>query len=226
MMKKFLLVFCMMALFLVGCGAKDKAVEKVIEEIDSIGTVRLSDKDTIEQALNHYSQLTDRQKEAVENYVELMEAQDKLKELEEKAKAADTLQDVNEDSIFEALISDVTVEFISHYQEAEEEIILNQDNIMSAEASVIQTSHGTTDYSVQVQFDEEGTQKFKEATEALIGETISIVCDGTVVSAPVVYDVIENGVVMISGFASLEEAENLAAMLRQRNLGLQLQEVK
>ena len=226
MMKKFLLVFCMMALFLVGCGAKDKAVQKVMEEIDSIGTVRLSDKEAIEQALNHYSQLTDRQKEAVENYVELMEAQDKLKELEEKAKAADTLQDVNEDSIFEALISDVTVEFISHYQEDGEEIILNQDNIKSAEASVIQTLHGSADYSVQVQFDEEGTQKFKEATETLIGETISIVCDGTVVSAPVVYDVIENGVVMISGFASLEEAENLAAMLRQRNLGLQLQEVK
>ena len=226
MMKKISIFICIVSIFLVGCGAKDKAVQKVMEEIDSIGMVRLSDKDTIEQALNHYSQLTDRQKEAVENYVELMEAQDKLKELEEKAKAADTLQDVNEDSIFEALISDVTVEFISHYQEAEEEIILNQDNIMSAEASVIQTSHGLTDYSVQVQFDEEGTQKFKEATEALIGETISIVCDGTVVSAPVVYDVIENGVVMISGFASLEEAENLAAMLRQRNLGLQLQEVK
>lgn len=213
MMKKCLIVFCMVTLILVGCGAKDKAVEKVIEEIDSIGTVRLSDKEIIEQALNHYSQLTDRQKEAVENYVELMEAQDKLKKLEEKAKAAYTLQDV-------------TVEFISHYQEDEEEIILNQDNIKSAEASVIQTSHGTTDYYVQVQFDEEGTQKFKEATAALIGETISIVCDGTVVSAPVVGGVIEDGCVLISGFASLEEAENLAAMLRQRNLGLQLQEVK
>ena len=221
MMKKISIFICIVSIFLVGCGAKDKAVEKVIEEIDSIGTVRLSDKDAIEQALKHYSQLTDRQNEAVENYVELMEAQDKLKELEEKAKAADTLQDVNEDSIFEALISDVTVEFISHYQEAEEEIILNQDNIKSAEASVIQTSHGSADYSVQVQFDDDGTQKFKEATEALIGEVITIVCDGTVVSAPVVYDVIENGVVMISGFASLEEAENLAAMLRQRTLGLQ-----
>ena len=226
MMKKISIFICIVSILLVGCSAKDKAVEKVIEEIDSIGTVRLSDKDTIEQALNHYSQLTDRQKEAVENYVELMEAQDKLKELEEKAKAADTLQDVNEDSIFEALISDVTVEFISHYQEAEEEIILNQDNIKSAEASVIQTSHGSADYFVQVQFDDDGTQKFKEATEALIGEVITIVCDGTVVSAPVVYDVIENGVVIISGFASLEEAENLAAMLRQRNLGLQRQEVK
>ena len=86
MMKKISIFICIVSIFLVGCGAKDKAVEKVIEEIDSIGTVRLSDKDAIEQALNHYSQLTDRQKEAVENYVELMEAQDKLKELEEKAK--------------------------------------------------------------------------------------------------------------------------------------------
>ncbi len=216
MMKKISIFICIVSILLVGCGAKDKAVEKVIEEIDSIGTVRLSDKDAIEQALNHYSQLTDRQKEAVENYVELMEVQDKLKELEEKAKLEEQAR------IAEA----VTVEFISHYQEDGEEIILNQDNIKSAEASVIQTSHGSADYSVQVQFDDDGTQKFKEATEALIGEVITIVCDGTVVSAPVVYDVIENGVVMISGFASLEEAENLAAMLRQRNLGLQRQEVK
>ena len=58
-----------------------------MDDINAIGTVEISDEDAIEKAESLYSTLTDKQKEQVNNYTDLLNARDKLdKLLEEKAK--------------------------------------------------------------------------------------------------------------------------------------------
>lgn len=70
-----------------------------------------------------------------------------------------------------------------------------------------------------------GTKLFKEATEKFIGQTISIVYDGKVISAPVVQVAITNGEAQISQ-GSYDEARNLASTIRIGALPLQLEEIR
>ena len=72
---------------LTGCAKIDEVSQKMMDDINAIGTVEISDKDAIEKAENLYGTLTDKQKEQVNNYADLLNARDELdKLLEEKAK--------------------------------------------------------------------------------------------------------------------------------------------
>lgn len=76
------------SVLLSGCATKiDEVSQKMMDDINAIGTVEISDEDAIEKAESLYSTLTDKQKEQVNNYTDLLNARDKLdKLLEEKAK--------------------------------------------------------------------------------------------------------------------------------------------
>lgn len=76
------------SVLLSGCATKiDEVSQKMMDDINAIGTVEISDEDAIEKAESLYSTLTDKQKEQVNNYADLLNARDKLdKLLEEKAK--------------------------------------------------------------------------------------------------------------------------------------------
>ena len=78
-MKKILFIV-VMAMLLVGCGkAKDDpVVNKMVNDIAALGDVSLSDADTVNKLLERYNALTDDQKEGVTNYIDLLEAQDKI----------------------------------------------------------------------------------------------------------------------------------------------------
>lgn len=70
-----------------GCTKIDEVSQKMMDDINAIGTVEISDEEAIEKAENLYSTLTDKQKEQVNNYADLLNARDALdKLLEEKAK--------------------------------------------------------------------------------------------------------------------------------------------
>lgn len=66
------------------------------------------------------------------------------------------------------------------------------------------------DYIVQLVFSENGTQKFAEATEHLVGEVISIRIDDELICAPIVNSKIDTGKVIISSSYTLEDAQELA----------------
>ena len=76
------------SVLLSGCTAKiDEVSQKMMDDINAIGTVEISDEDAIEKAEKLYGTLTDKQKEQVNNYADLLNARDELdKLLEEKAK--------------------------------------------------------------------------------------------------------------------------------------------
>lgn len=77
-----LLVSC---LLLSGCGKIDDASQKIIDDINSIGDVSLTDQELIEKIEKTYSTLTDKQKDQINNYAILLEARDSLDELIKQA---------------------------------------------------------------------------------------------------------------------------------------------
>jgi len=75
---------------------------------------------------------------------------------------------------------------------------------------------------VALEFDEEGKQRFADATRNNIGKVIYIVMDEEIISAPVVQSAITNGQAMITGQFSGEEAEELASLIRAGSLPFNL----
>lgn len=75
---------------------------------------------------------------------------------------------------------------------------------------------------VSLKFNEEGKQRFAEATQNNIGKVIYIVMDEEVISAPVVQTAITDGQAMITGKFSGEEAEELASLIRAGSLPFNL----
>lgn len=67
---------------------------------------------------------------------------------------------------------------------------------------------------VAIEFTDEGAQKFADLTSANVGRTISILLDGEVLTAPRVNEPITGGKAVITGSRNLEEAHNLAVLLR------------
>ncbi len=85
----------------------------------------------------------------------------------------------------------------------------------------------TTPYPfVSIEFDREGTQLFGEATAKFLNQPIAIVLDDEVISAPVVRAVITDGKAVIEGNFGIEEAANLALLLRSGSLPVELVELE
>ena len=67
---------------------------------------------------------------------------------------------------------------------------------------------------VDLTFTPTGARKFAEVTAANVGKTIGIYLDGRLLQNPVVKEAIPSGRAEISGYESLEEAHNIAILLR------------
>lgn len=125
-------------------------------------------------------------------------------------------------AILEELGKPGSLEFI----DPEGNVVLDGTDVAEAEGGVAQDDTGNNQYVVSLQLTTEGTKKFAEATEENLGQQISIVYDGEVISAPVVQSVISDGRAQITGMESIEEARNLASTIRIGSLSLELEEVR
>ena len=75
------LFLCIM-LFVCACGKEiDPVSQKVMDDIESIGEITLEDEELIIKIKDTYNSLSDNQKDQVENYIDLLEAEEKLEEL-------------------------------------------------------------------------------------------------------------------------------------------------
>lgn len=79
---------------------------------------------------------------------------------------------------------------------------------------------------VALEFDEEGTEKFAQATEKYLNDRIFIFLDEEPVSAPTVQNVIADGKAIITGIPTAEEASNIALLLRSGALPVELEELE
>ena len=75
---------------------------------------------------------------------------------------------------------------------------------------------------VASEFTDEGADKFADLTAANVGHKIAILLDGEVLTAPVVNEPITGGKAVITGSRTLEEAKNLAILLRSGALPVKL----
>ena len=104
--------------------------------------------------------------------------------------------------------------------------VLTGMDVESAEAAVSQDNMKNREYVVELVLTSEGASKFATATSENIGNQISIVYDGNIISAPTVESAITGGRAQITGMADQEEAERLASSIRIGSLSLELEELR
>lgn len=75
---------------------------------------------------------------------------------------------------------------------------------------------------VNLEFEPDGAKAFAEITAANVGKHLAIVLDGNVLQAPSIKEPIPNGRAQISPYESLEEAHNIAILLRSGSLPVKL----
>lgn len=105
------------------------------------------------------------------------------------------------------------------------EAVLTGSDIVSAQAA-IDTSSGSNNYVVQLEFSEDGAKKFGEATTANVGKRIYIIYNDEVISAPMVKSAITNGSCVIDNMESYDAADTLATTIRIGALPLELKELQ
>ncbi len=102
-------------------------------------------------------------------------------------------------------------------------VLLTGDMVAAAEKQVgAVDEHSPSMPYVSLEFDEEGTRLFAEATEKNMGQVIHIVMDDEIISSPVVQTVITDGQAMITGQFDGEETEELASLIRAGSLPFDL----
>jgi len=94
-------------------------------------------------------------------------------------------------------------------------VILTGADLEDSYASINQGAPAAKQNEVVLKFTNEGAEKFFNATATFVGQIIYIYLDNEVISQPTVDEPIAGGTASISGgFATFEEASNLAALLR------------
>lgn len=86
---------------------------------------------------------------------------------------------------------------------------LTAADIQSAKALVVDDSFDRDYYVISLEFNEEGTQKFADATERLIGEELRIVVEGETICSPIINSQITDGKAQIDGDFTLEEVNDI-----------------
>ena len=106
------------------------------------------------------------------------------------------------------------------FRDEEGNTVLTGTDLKDAQAS---TNPQTGQNVVNLEFSDEGAQKFADLTMKNVGRTIAILFDGEVLTAPNVREPILGGRAEITGQKTLEEAQNLAVVLRSGALPVKVE---
>jgi hypothetical protein len=90
-------------------------------------------------------------------------------------------------------------------------VLLDQSDVKSAKAYVSGKTGGQL--VIGINFTDDGTKRFAEATRQNIGRRLAVVIDGKLSMAPRINSAIDGGVAQITGAFSKLEAQNIAARL-------------
>ena len=107
---------------------------------------------------------------------------------------------------------------LKYTEEGNEPVLLEKQAVLTGDAlidaSVHFSSGGFYEPVVGLKFSAEGAKKFAEITAANIGRRLAIVLDGKVQSAPNIKEAIPSGEAVITGRFTVEQAQDLALVLR------------
>lgn len=93
--------------------------------------------------------------------------------------------------------------------------VLTGDSLLNAEVSIDQSYN---EPYVSITFDKQGARRFRDITRQNVRKRLAIVLDNNVFSAPVIQEEIAGGQAQITGRFSMEEARDLAIILRAGTL--------
>lgn len=93
--------------------------------------------------------------------------------------------------------------------------VLTGDSLLNAEVSIDQSYN---EPYVSITFDKQGARRFRDITRQNVRKRLAIVLDNNVFSAPVIQEEIAGGQAQITGRFSMEEARDLAIVLRAGTL--------
>ena len=104
-------------------------------------------------------------------------------------------------------------------------LVLNGNDIESAEAGQITNENNQLEYVVQLKLKDSGKKSFAEATkqQAANDGTISIWLDDEMISNPTVENEIANGEAIINGMESVDTAKELAALITSGALPFEIE---
>lgn len=105
-------------------------------------------------------------------------------------------------------------------------VILTGKDVVDSKGVMQTDSNGVQKAVVTLKFNEEGTKLFAAATEKYQGQIIKIKLDNDVISSPTVNVVITTGEAVIEGMANIDEAGNLASLIRGGALPVKLDPVE
>ena len=104
-------------------------------------------------------------------------------------------------------------------------VLLTGDDVKNATAGM--TKNGTsTEYVIELTFNDDGAEKFAQATADNVGKPLYIVYNNEVISAPNVKEAINGGQASITGIDSYEDANKIAQTIRIGALPVQLTELR
>jgi len=123
------------------------------------------------------------------------------------------------DKLREAIAGTVAEGYeLKYSQEDKEPLLLEKQAVLTGDtltnAGVHFSQSQFNEPTVGLQFNAEGAKKFAEITAANIGRRLAIVLDGKVQSAPNIKEAIPSGEAVISGRFDVEQAQDLALVLR------------
>ncbi len=89
-----------------------------------------------------------------------------------------------------------------------------------------QSNTGKNEYYINLEFDSEGTELFKNATSANIGKPLYICLDSMSISGPRVNSAITNGKAVITGTFTKDEATRIANLINSGSLPFSLEAIE
>jgi len=117
----------------------------------------------------------------------------------------------NNEIVFQKIINKDTGVIYKRPYIVKKEVLLTGDLLAEAHVSIDQRFN---EPYVSLRFNDAGAKIFEEITAKYVKRRLAIILDGNLYSAPVIQERIEGGNAQISGSFTLEEAKDLAIVLR------------
>ncbi|WP_414637077.1 protein translocase subunit SecD [Acetobacterium sp.] len=108
----------------------------------------------------------------------------------------------------------------------DDSVILTGKDVIDSKGVMQTDNSGVEKAVVTLKFSEEGTKLFADATQKYQGQIIKIKLDDEVISSPTVNVVITSGEAVIEGMKDIDEAGNLASLIRGGALPVKLEPVE
>jgi preprotein translocase subunit SecD len=117
----------------------------------------------------------------------------------------------DDEILFEKVVNKETGEVTKRPVLLKKDILMTGDLLTEAKVNIDQRFN---EPHVSLTFNTDGAKRFEEITAANVKKRLAIILDGTVYSAPVIQERISGGNAQITGRFSMDEAKDLAIVLR------------